>query len=367
MAKRAKEKNGKKTGLIVLITILAVAIITVGVLLALKILNKGQVQEAIEEEIEIPEVKTVQIVDENSKTRPYAVMINNNHAAWPQCGLKDAYIVYEIVAEGGITRMMALYKDKLPEKVGSIRSARHYFIDYAEENDAIFVHWGGSPQAYSRISTGINDIDGMTYSNPTFFRDNSLNRALEHRGFVNLEEANNIAKKQGYTRDTNKDLLLNYSAEEINLKENESSEKADEVRLVYSDYHTTSYEYDEENKVYKRYMSGKANVDLETGEQYTAKNIIAYKVSNYTLNDGENKGRQELNNIGSGSGYFISEGYAVPITWEKSSHSGQTVYKYANGEEIIVNDGNTFIQILPTSGSISITGTEEPETLTPVE
>ena len=62
-------------------------------------------------------------------------MINNNHSAWPQCGLKDAYLVYEIIAEGGITRMMALYKDKLPEKVGSVRSARHYFIDYAEEND----------------------------------------------------------------------------------------------------------------------------------------------------------------------------------------------------------------------------------------
>jgi len=101
-------------------------------------------------------------------------------------------------------------------------------------------------------------------------------------------------------------------------------------------------------------MSGKTNVDLETGEQYTAKNIIVYKVRNYTLNDGENKGRQELDNIGSGTGYYISNGQAVSINWEKSSHSGQTVYKYANGEELTVNDGNTFIQILPADGEISI-------------
>ena len=102
-------------------------------------------------------------------------------------------------------------------------------------------------------------------------------------------------------------------------------------------------------------MSGKANIDLETNEQYTAKNIIVYKVRNYTLNDGENKGRQELDNIGSGSGYYISNGYSVPITWQKDAHSAQTVYKYANGEEITVNDGNTFIQICPTDADITIT------------
>ena len=151
----------------------------------------------------------------------------------------------------------------------------------------------------------------------------------------------------------NEVLYLNYSAKEVDLSTTEGVQLADNITLKYSDYHTTSYEYDEENKVYKRSMSGKANVDLETGEQYTAKNIIVYKVNNYTLG-GENKGRQELENIGSGSGYYISNGYAVPITWEKTSHSGQTVYKYENGEEIKVNDGNTFIQIMPTTGTIKI-------------
>ena len=267
----------------------------------------------------------------------------------------------EKIAYYGIIRMMALYKDKFPEKVGSVRSARHYYIDYVEENDAIFIHWGGSPEAYSRIDTGINDVDGMALEGSVFFRDNTLNRAYEHTGFVNLAKAKEYSDDKGYTRNTNKSLLLNYSATPIDLSQLEGVKKADEVELKYSYYHTTNYEYDKENKVYKRSMSGKANVDLQTGEQYTAKNIIIYKISNYTLDDGDNKGRQELENIGTGSGYFVSEGYAVPITWEKSSHSSQTIYKYSNGEKITVNDGTTFIQILPKDGEINITANESLE------
>lgn len=355
---RRKKTNGqKKNGTKLLIIILVILVLIAGVLLALKILNKGQTEitglgQATEEKKNEPQVK---IVNVNSKTRPYAVMINNNHAAWPQCGLQDAYMVYEIIAEGGITRMMALYKDTYPVKIGSVRSARHYFIDYAEENDAIFIHWGGSPQAYSRINTGINDLDGIALEGSVFFRDKTLRRDYEHTGFVNLEKVKSYSEDKGYTRDTNKDLLLNYSAEEIDLSTNTQASIANDITLEYSYYHTTSYEYDSENKVYKRSMSGKANVDLETGEQYTAKNIIVYKVGNYTINDGEGKGRQELENIGSGSGYYISNGYSVPITWEKKTHSGQTIYRYESGEEITVNDGNTFVQILPTSGKINIT------------
>lgn len=350
---RTKNKKQKKVGLKVLIIILVVLIVIVGILVALKIFNKGQATEPTAEPV--PEVSEpqVQIVNVNSKTRPYAVMINNNHAAWPQCGLQDAYLVYEIIAEGGISRMMALYKDVYPTKIGSVRSARHYFIDYAEENDAIYIHWGGSPQAYSRLS-GIDDLDGIALEGSIFFRDRSLNRAYEHTGFVDLEKAKEYATEKGYTRDTEKDLLLNYSAEEIDLSGNVQAKPADSITLKYSDYHTTSYEYDTENKVYKRSMSGKANVDLETGEQYTAKNIIVYKVNNYALNDGSSKGRQELDNIGSGTGYYISNGYSIPIKWEKTSHSGQTVYKYETGEEITVNDGNTFIQICPTNADIQI-------------
>ena len=357
MERRKQRTNSNSGKRIVIVLIIAVLILAAMFLVKYLKGEKEVSNNVIENNGEQKDiiVKKLKIVDEDSKSRPYAVMINNNHAAWPQCGIQDAYLVYEIISEGGITRMMALYKDQDTAKIGSIRSARHYFIDYAEENDAIFVHWGGSPQAYSRLNKGIDSLDGIALEGSVFFRDKTLKRDYEHTGFTSMENVKEYAKKQGYTRDTNKDLLLNYSVDEIDLSTLTGAESAVEVKIKYSDYHTTSYEYDEENKVYKRSMSGKANVDLETGEQYTAKNIIVYSVQNYTINDGENKGRQELNNIGSGNGYYITDGYAIPITWEKTSHSGQTVYKYADGTEITVNDGNTFIQIYPKTGDLTIT------------
>jgi len=342
----------KKTKILI-IALIAIVVVA-AVIFAVKIMNSKETevngQAESQEEVK-EEVKKIKIVDEESKTRPYAVMINNNHAAWPQCGLKDAYLVYEIIAEGGITRMMALYKDQTTAKIGSIRSARHYFIEYAEENDAIFVHWGGSPQAYNILNASVDNIDGIALEGSVFFRDSSLKRDYEHTGFTNMGKVVEYAKKQGFTRDAKKDLLLNYSADEIDMAGLEGAEKANTVDIKYSNYHTTSYEYDEANKVYKRSMSGKANVDLETGEQYTAKNIIIYKINNYSLDD---YGRQELDNVGNGTGYFVSGGYVIPINWEKTSKSAQTVYKYKNGEELVVNDGNTFIQICPTNSDITI-------------
>ena len=348
----------------IIILLLVIIIIGAAAVFAIKILNNREKNNEIidtgkEQNQPIPEVTKVQIVDEDSKTRPYAVMINNNHSAWPQCGVQDAYIVYEIIAEGGITRMMALYKDKNTAKIGSIRSARHYFIDYVNENDAIYIHWGGSPQAYNKLGS-IDHLDGIALEGSVFFRDKTLKRAYEHTGFTSMENVKEYSEKKGYTRDTNKELLLNYSAEEIEMDKLEGAKKAETIDIKYSYYHTTSYEYDEENKVYKRSMSGTPNVDLVTGQQYTAKNIIIYCVRNYTINDGEGKGRQELENIGSGSGYLVTGGYVVPITWEKSAHNEQTIYKYTNGEKIVVNDGNTFIQICPMDAKIDIKAPTEP-------
>lgn len=314
--------------------------------------NFDEVKEKITEE----PIKKLKIVDEDSKTRPIAVMINNNHVAWPHAGLNDAYLAYEILAEGGITRIMALFKDKDTEKIGSVRSARPYYLDYALENDAIYVHYGWSDKAKSDISSlGVDNINGLTASS-VFWRDSSLNKATEHTVFTSMEKINEYSKEHGYDRDTDKDLLLNYSVDEIDLSKREDAIKADTVFMKYSYYTTTSYEYDSEKKVYKRYMSDTPHVDAVTGDQYTFKNIIITPIETHTY---DSYGRLELDNIGSGEGYFITLGYAIPITWSKDSRSSQTVYKNMDGEEIKVNDGNTFIQITPPSEDIKIEGKQE--------
>ena len=340
------EVASHKLLIIVLIITLIMGIVIVLINVGFLNLTKNESKVTENENLIIDE-KTSEI---DSKSRPYAIMISNNQDAWPQCGIQDAYLVYEIIVEGGITRMMALYKDQETAKIGVTSSARRYFMDYAKENDAIFIHWGGSPQAYAELES-IDSLDGIQLEGSVFFRDTSLNRALEHTGFVDLKKAKEYGEQKGYNREVNKRSLLNYSIKEIDMYAISNARSANIVTIKYSDNHSTSYEYDSGNKVYKRSMSGEPNIDLNTGKQYTAKNIIAYKVRNYTSDD---KGRQELDNIGTGTGYYITEGKAIPITWEKNSYSEQTIYRYENGNELKVNEGNTFIQIYPVEYEISI-------------
>lgn len=298
------------------------------------------------------EEKKLQILDLESNTRPIAVMINNHKTAQPlQTGLNDAYLVYEIVVEGGITRMLAVFKDADTTRIGTVRSSRHYFLDYAQENDAIYVHYGWSPQAEEDIyNLGINNINGMIDGSP-FWRDTTLSVPTEHTVYTSIEDLRETINDKGYRTTTDKDNLLNYSIDEIDLSIMDGAIKADEIEIEYSSYQTNTFVYDETNKVYKKYSNGNERKDYITGETFTAKNIITYQVENYSMDE---KGRQEIENIGSGEGYFISNGYAVPITWEKTAPSSQTVYKYLNGKEITVNDGNTYIQIQPKNKKFEI-------------
>ena len=276
-------------------------------------------------------------------------MIDNHSGAWPQANLNKAYMVYEIIVEGGETRLMALFKGQDLDKIGPIRSSRHYFLDYALENDAIYVHHGQSPQAQSDFSKlGIERV--VVDNSKTGWRDTSLNVSSEHTLFTNIEKLNKGTNK--FRKERNKNYLLNYSADEIDMSSLEKSSSANKISLVYSSGTKVYYEYDESNKYYLRSTEIGPHTDYVTKQQYHFKNIIAYQVDNYTINDGENKGRQDIKNIGSGSGYYFSDGYMIPIKWKKDSRSSQTKYTYEDGTELKVNDGNTFIQIVPSSGSI---------------
>lgn len=345
-------KNNKKRNLIIIISVIGVLLI--GLLLYIFVFKNKNVnvpKENQPEEVVTP-VKKLKIIDENSTSRPYAVMINNISTARPlQSGLQDAYIIYEMIVEGGLTRYMALFLDQNTERIGSIRSARHYYLDYALENDAIYVHHGKSPQAQADFSK--LNIDRIEVNNTTTgWRDKTLNVSSEHTLFSSIAKLNNGTSNLRTTR--NKNLLLNYSVDEIDLSTYENAIVANSVLIPYSSSTKPGYEYDSENKVYKRFVNQKANTDYVTKKQYTFKNIITYKVDNYTLQDGENKGRQDLKNIGSGTGYFISCGYAIPIKWSKSSREAQTKYTLEDGTPLMVNDGNTFIQIQPNGMELTI-------------
>lgn len=349
-----KQKNNKKVKVSVIVaTISVILVIGVALLLLLGSKKDSTLPKITKKNSKTPTIESnLKIVDLNSKTRPYAVMINNLGVARPlQSGLQDAMIIYEMIVEGGLTRYMAVFQDQNTERIGSIRSARHYFLDYALENDAIYVHHGNSPQAAADFKT--LNIDRISVdASKTGWRDKSLNVSTEHTLFTSIAKLNNGVGNKRKTR--NKDFLLNYSETPIDLSTKEGAIKANNIEITYSGSVKSSYEYDESAQNYKRSVNGKAHTDYVTKKQYTFKNIITYQVSNTSLNDGSGKDRQTLDNIGSGEGYYITNGYAVPITWSKSSRSSQTVYKYKDGTEIDVNDGNTFIQIQPKGKNLII-------------
>ena len=244
-----------------------------------------------------------------------------------------------------------MFKDQTTDKIGSVRSARHYFLDYVMENDAIFVHYGHSPQALSDIkSLKINNINGM-YDAKGFYRDTSLHRAYEHTAFTSMERINKLIKSKGY-RNTTDTQLLKYSPIKMEYKDS-TKKTANTIEIVYSDYQTTKYVYDKENMNYKMFMGGKEHTDLITKKQYTVKNIITYQVENSSIHS-DRKGRQDLYNVGSGEGYYISNGEAIKIKWNKKDRSSKTVYTLEDGSELKVNDGNTWIHIQPKNKKLNI-------------
>ena len=362
MKKRKLKLKINKKYLIMLgiIGILLIGCITIGICSLFKIddkstnITENNDNKNDDKVPEKPIIPKVQVVDVNSKSRPYAVMINNIGAARPYHSvLQDAYLVYELVVEGGITRYLALFKDKPLEVVGNVRSSRHYYLDYALENDAYYVHWGWSPQAQSDIANlKINNLNGLYDAKPYFFRQ-KLPVSSEHTAFVNLKEMETLVKQKGYRTVTNKDLLLNYSPTNIDVEKLGDKKEAINVDIKNSKGFVTNYVYDSSINAYKQYVNNKEHKDYESKKQYTVKKIIVNQIK-YNNISGDNKGRQDIANTGKGEGYFITNGVVMPITWEKETRDSQTVYRYKDGTEITVNDGNTWIHIVPTTGEINI-------------
>lgn len=347
----------ERGGVKVLITILVILVIVAGGVLAYKITRSKKEETTVSNEDNIlvgtaKEEKKVQIFQGNE--RPFAVMIDNHKDAWPQAGLQKAYMVYEIVVEGGETRLMALFKGADVDKIGPVRSARHYFIDYAMENDAIYVHFGQSPQAASDIKKySINDINGISEDGSTFWR--VKDKTAPHNAVTSMANLKKSAESKKFKTTSTEKSVLNYVTDEVNLEDGESAET---ITIPHSQLQTVKYEYDSENKVYKRYARGVAQKDWDTKDAITIKNVIITYCDNYTLTDTENKGRQGLKNIGTFDGYYITNGKAIKIKCIKEARDSKTIYQDLQGNVIKVNDGNTFVNICPTDAEVTIEGTD---------
>jgi hypothetical protein len=271
-------------------------------------------------------------------------------------------MIYEITVEGGATRLIAFFKqDNLPEHVGPIRSCRHYFLDYVQEHDAIYCHYGQSTQGGEALKERkISNINGL-YDNYTtrIGPDKTW-----HNAFATADSINKYIDRKGYRTTQNQDCIIKYNQKDTDLV---SGDVADYVTCKFSGLQTTKFIYDEENKNYKITMRNNGyeapHVDKFTDEQFVAKNILIYKVGNDSVwnawndhREEENKKRQDIYNTGRGYGYYVTNGKVIEMQWSKSTHASKTVYKDMDGNELSFNDGITWVEIIPSgSGSISFT------------
>ncbi len=267
--------------------------------------------------------------------RPFALMMDNFPAARPQYGIQNAAYVYEIVAEGGITRLLAIFHHYFPGDIGPIRSVRHYYAYFSRENDAIMAHCGGSPVGMKTLhSAGYDHIDEHKFSS-TYFRDKS--RRAPHNLFTSLERLIKTAKKQKIYRDSTVDVYFDFV-----LHEKEDTGKIQEVRIPFDRSNIVSYQLDKKKNNYRRFINNEKHSDGMSGKQIRVKNIIV-QYAEYGFISSVHR---DYKIVGNGEGLLIHNGNVHNIKWSKEGYDKATEYFYEDGSPIRLYPGNTWFHIL---------------------
>ncbi len=305
------------------------------------------IEEAIIEEVIEPEIPIIEGIpsplsglyadEEKVNRRVVGVMFDNHPSARWQAGLKDAEIIYEFQVEAPYTRYLGLYLINDPESLGSIRSARPYFVTKILEFDAIYVRAGGSEQAKSDIiNNKVADIDSLSSSNKVFWRNND--KKMPHNLYTSMEVIRNTQEERGF-RMTGDIPPFIFNEEDRDL----DGFLAKDILIDYKGKNTTSYTYDEENKIYLRQKDGKDHIDEIDKSQLFAKNIIVQEVNTKVI---DNVGRLQIDLIGEGKGIYFTNGSGIDIKWVKNDRSGKTTYYTESGQELALNPGITWFQMV---------------------
>lgn len=275
---------------------------------------------------------------ELASRRPLAVMIENYYPdARPQSGLDKASLVFEAVAEGGITRFMAVFTAQNADVVGPIRSNREYYVKWAKGLGAIYVHCGGSPGGYGAISAlGVDSIDEIGWP-AGFWR--SSDRRAPHNLYSSTEGLREQARIKGYATATE------YAA--YRFKDDPPPAERPSSQSATIDFSTAAYRvkyvYQQDSNSYLRYMGGEPHVDAVSGKQLVVKNIAVMYTRIWPLNDDEN--RMGIETEGMGRAVILQDGRAVPATWKRGLESELPRFYDSNDQEIKFNRGQTWIEV----------------------
>jgi len=312
------------------------------------------------------------------KRRPLAIMVNNHVEARPQFGLSEADIVYEAVAEGGITRFLAVFHANDSDQVGPVRSARIYYEDWAAELNAWYAHWGGAymddsdkanqtdpdypftchPEADSYVKInqiGLPSLDQMWLGNTAYWRDNSRGVASEHTGFTStrklLDEAPNRFPEeewQGF------EPFQTWLFKDDSPSQGDLGSGFESFGIYfwegYSDY-DVRWEYDSVANEYVRYQGGEMHLDAANNQELRAKNIVVQFTDQSFF--GDKKGHLKYETVGTGKAQVFLDGKMIEAEWVKPAISERTRYfEVATENEIEFNRGQIWVEIVPTGNEV---------------
>lgn len=271
---------------------------------------------------------------------PLAIMVENYPDARPHYGLDLADVVYDALAEGGISRFLAVYITRDAEIVGPVRSTRHYFVYAAAEYNAALVFVGASPIGYAALSaTGIRSVN-ESWGDPGIWR--SVRRYAPHNAFTDTLEARSVADAKDPGGPGSWGPLL---FKDPAIRTPQPPITSLRVRYPPGGWYSVAYEYDWETNRYLRFMDGYAHRDGATGEQLAARNVIVQVVPDEVIDP---EGRLDLAQVGEGPALYFVDGTLTEGSWTKADFGSRTLYWDTAGNFMRLNpDGATWIQLVP--------------------
>lgn len=284
-----------------------------------------------------------EVIDENAtKQLVTAIMIENSPEARPQSGLKQAGVVYEAIAEGGITRFAALYQESKPQLIGPVRSLRPYYLEWIIPYDAAIAHIGGSARALAEVRNGSHrDID-------QFFNDGAYWRASDryapHNVYTSFEKLDQLNQSKGYT-------TSNFTSwPRIDGKPVETPDAENLTIAVSTGQFATSYQYNKSTNSYDRSVGGIPHDDREEG-RLSPSVVVALSVT--MSNVMEDGWRESIQTTGSGRAVIFQNGQAQEATWKKDSPNAPLQLLGSDQTPVKLIRGQTWIAAVPNNGTIS--------------
>lgn len=279
--------------------------------------------------------------DEVTDDRIVSVMVNNHPKARPQSGLSQADIVYEVLAEGQITRFLALFHSDIPDTIGPVRSARPYYFQIADGYDAVYTYHGASTAINQKVAnSGVDYLDGALYDNNSWLFERSTDRVAPHNSYLLTEGLEQALESKNY--ETTKEAKALPFDESQDL----AGTSVNKVAISYGGNTNVSFTYDQKKGQFLRSSDGEPTIDRSNEERVSVENVWIIEADHRVIDD---VGRRDIDLASGGNGYLLQDGKMKEVQWKNVEGR---LLPFDNGEPLAFTPGQTWVNIIPGNAAV---------------